>query len=148
MVAVPNNASVVSMDLRKIRADRVIAELDEPAWHRLSAGSGAHGERVYDWAAADIRPLRDPACGHWLLARRSVSDSSDIAYYVCYGPANTSLNELVRVAGSRWAIEESFQTAKNETGLDHYQARGYTAWHRHITRHTAQKGAPATAPRA
>lgn len=136
------------MDLRKIRADRVIAELDEPAWHRLSAGSGAHGERVYDWAAADIRPLRDPACGHWLLARRSVSDSSDIAYYVCYGPANTSLNELVRVAGSRWAIEESFQTAKNETGLDHYQARGYTAWHRHITRHTAQKGAPATAPRA
>ena len=152
VVAVPKNAFVVSMDLRKIRADRVIAELDEPAWHRLSAGSGAHGERVYDWAAADIRPLRDPACGHWLLARRSVSDPSDIAYYVCYGPANTSLNELVRVAGSRWAIEESFQTAKNETGLDHYQARGYTAWYRHITlsmaaaaflvitRHTAQKG--------
>lgn len=156
VVTVPKNASVVSMDLRKIRADRVIAELDEPAWHRLSAGSGAHGERIYDWAAADIRPLRDPACGHWLLARRSVSDPTDVAYYVCYGPANTPLHELVRVAGSRWAIEESFQTAKNETGLDHYQARGYTAWYRHTTlsmaaaafptiiRHTPQKGAPKT----
>lgn len=151
VVAVPKSASVVSMDLRKIRADRVIAELDEHAWHRLSAGDGAHGQRVYDWAAADIRPLRDPAWGHWLLARRSIADPTDIAYCICYGPAQTGLSELVRVAGSRRAIEESFQTARNETGLDHYQARGYTAWYRHITlsmaaaaflvitRHAAQK---------
>jgi len=158
VVAVPKNAYVVSMDLRKVRADRVIGELDEHAWHRLSAGDGAHGQRIYDWAVADIRPLRDPARGHWLLARRSIADSGDIAYYVCYGPAQTGLSELVRVAGSRWAIEESFQTAKNETGLDHYQARGYTAWYRHITlsmaaaaflvitRHAAQKGAHTPAP--
>ncbi|CAM01633.1 transposase [Saccharopolyspora erythraea NRRL 2338] len=93
-----------------------------------------------------------------MLARRSITDPTEIAYYVCYGPAETPLTELVRVAGSRWAIEECFQTAKNETGLDHYQARGYTAWYRHITlsmaaatflvitRHTAQKGAHSTAP--
>lgn len=160
VVAVPKNAFVVSMDLRKIRADRVIAELDDSAWRRLSCGDGAHGQRVYDWAAAEIRPLRDPACGHWLLARRSITDPTEVSYYVCYGPADTPLAELVRVAGSRWAIEESFQTAKNETGLDHYQTRGYTAWYRHITlsmaaaaflvitRHTTQKGAPTTAPRS
>ncbi|MEV5543691.1 hypothetical protein AB0L13_43460, partial [Saccharopolyspora shandongensis] len=71
--------------------------------------------------------------GHWLLARRSIADPSDIAYYVCFGPAGTTVEDLVRVAGSRWAIEESFQTAKNETGLDHYQVRGYEAWYRHIT---------------
>ena len=64
---------------------------------------------------------------------------------------------LTAVAGSRWAIEECFQTAKNETGLDHYQVRGYEAWYRHITlfmlaaaflvitRDAAKKGDPLTA---
>jgi SRSO17 transposase len=158
VVAVAKNAMVVSMQLTKVRVDRVVAELPAQAWSRLSCGDGAHGQRIYDWAMVDIRPLRDPAQGHWLLARRSISDPTDIAYYVCFGLADTPIGELVRVAGSRWAIEESFQTAKNETGLDHYQVRGYKAWYRHITlsmvaaaflvitRDTAKKGAlhPAT----
>lgn len=121
------------MQLRQRRAHTVIAELDPSAWQRLYCGDGAHGPRVYDWAAASIRPIREPGRGHWLLARRSLTDPNEIAYYICYGPAETPLAELVRVAGSRWAIEECFQTAKNETGLDHYQVRGYTAWYRHIT---------------
>jgi SRSO17 transposase len=133
VVAVPKNAMVVSMQLTKVRADRVIAELPAQAWARLSCGDGAHGQRIYDWAVVDIRPLRRSEWGHWLLARRSISDPTDIAYYVCFGPAGTPIGQLVRVAGSRWAIEESFQTAKNETGLDHYQVRGYQAWYRHIT---------------
>ena len=99
----------------------------------MSCGDGAHGPRIYDWAITDIRPLRLVDRGHWLLARRSHTDPADIAYYVCFGPTDTTAEELVRVAGSRWAIEESFQTAKNETGLDHYQVRGYEAWYRHIT---------------
>ncbi|GAB3129174.1 hypothetical protein GCM10027160_55060 [Streptomyces calidiresistens] len=83
--------------------------------------------------AAAIRPWRRPGWDHWLLARRSPSDPEKIAYYICFCPAGTPLEELVRVAGSRWMVEECFQTAKNETGLDHYQVRGYTAWYRHIT---------------
>jgi len=153
VVAVPRNAMVVSMELTQVRANKVIGGLEESAWQRLSCGEGARGQRLYDWAAVDIRPLRDPRYGHWLLARRSISNPEEISYYICYGPAGTNLPELVRVAGSRWAIEECFQTAKNETGLDHYQVRGYTAWYRHITlsmaaaaflvltRHTAEKGA-------
>ncbi|MBH0119561.1 IS701 family transposase [Rhodococcus sp. CX] len=133
VLAVPKTQMVVSMQLRQRRAHTVIAELDASAWQRLSCGDGAHGPRVYDWAAAPIRPLRELGRGHWLLARRSTGDPEQIAYYICYGPAETPLDELVRVAGSRWAIEECFQTAKNETGLDHYQVRGYTAWYRHIT---------------
>ena len=58
---------------------------------------------------------------------------TDIAYYLCYGPAGTRLRELIRVAGSRWGIEEAFQTAKNEVGLDNYQVRRYDAWYRHVT---------------
>jgi SRSO17 transposase len=145
---------VVSMELTKARVQRVIAELSDTAWQRLSCGDGVRGPRVSDWAVVDIRPLRRQEWGHWLLARRSVADPSDIAYYVCFGPAGTSVEELVRVAGSRWAVEECFQTAKNETGLDHYQVRGYEAWYRHVTlsmaalaflviiRDVAKKGAP------
>jgi SRSO17 transposase len=156
VVAVPKNAMVVSMELTKVRVNRVIADLDDAAWCRLSCGDGTRGPRTSDWAAIDIRPLRDPRYGHWLLARRSIADPTDIAYYVCFGPAGTSLEELVRVAGTRWAIEECFQTTKNETGLDHYQVRGYQAWYRHITlsmaaaaflvvlRDAAKKGAPNT----
>lgn len=133
VLAVPRNAMVVSQRLLKERVDRLVDAVDAGGWERLSCGAGAHGERVYDWMAVQIRPLRRPGWGHWLLARRSVSDPSKVAYYVCFGPADTDLGELIRVAGSRWAIEECFQTAKNETGLDHYQVRGYEAWYRHIT---------------
>ncbi|WP_344869565.1 IS701 family transposase [Amycolatopsis ultiminotia] len=133
VLAVPKSQMVISMDLRQRRAHAVIADVAPVAWQRLSCGDGAHGRRIYDWAVVDIRPLRRPEVGHWLLARRSVSDPTEISYYICFGPADTHLQELVRVAGGRWAIEESFQTSKNETGLDHYQVRRYEAWYRHIT---------------
>jgi SRSO17 transposase len=136
VLAVPKSQMVISMDLRQRRAHAVIAELAIPDWRRLSCGDGAHGHRLYDWAAVDIRPWREPGRGHWLLARRSIAEpgqTPEIAYYICFGPADTHLADLVRVAGSRWAIEECFQTAKNETGLDHYQVRRYEAWYRHIT---------------
>jgi len=68
-----------------------------------------------------------------VLARRSISDPTDIAYYVCYAPARTTLAELARIAGRRWPVEECFQQAKNEAGLDEYQVRDWRAWYAHIT---------------
>ena len=133
VVAVPRTQMVISMKLAQERAHHLIDEVDPGAWRRLSCGDGAHGPRFYDWSAVDIRPLREPGAGHWLLARRSISDPTEIAYYICFAEAQTSLEELARVAGSRWAVEECFQASKNETGLDHYQVRGYQAWYRHIT---------------
>jgi SRSO17 transposase len=55
------------------------------------------------------------------------------AYYVAFDPADTSLAELVSVAGRRWAMEEGFERAKGEVGLDHYEARRWTGWYRHVT---------------
>ncbi|SES36734.1 SRSO17 transposase [Lentzea xinjiangensis] len=133
VVAVPKNAVAVSSGLLEVRVHRLVAELPDTAWERLAASVGTKGPRVADWAAVDIRPPCRPGWGHWLLARRSVSDPSDIAYYICFGPAGTTLPHLVGVAGARWAVEECFQAAKNETGLDHYQVRGYQAWYRHVT---------------
>ena len=100
---------------RQVRADRLASGVEESGWVRLSAGDGAKGPRVYDWALVDIRPLREPGKGCWLLARRSVAKPEELAYYVCYGPAGTTLEELVRVAGTRWAIEECFEEAKGQS---------------------------------
>ncbi|KUM86450.1 DDE endonuclease [Streptomyces cellostaticus] len=133
VLAVTKSQSVVSMGLLKERAHHVIARLPEDAWERLSCGNGVRGPRIYDWAAEPIRPLRRSGWDHWLLARRSRSKPAEIAYYICFAPEDTDFEELIRVAGSRWSVEECFQTAKNETGLDHYQVRGYEAWYRHIT---------------
>ena len=80
-----------------------------------------------------IRPLREPGKEYWLLARRSIAKPDELAYYVCYGPAGTTQEELARVAGTRWAIEECFEEAKGQVGLDQYEVRRWDGWYRHIT---------------
>jgi SRSO17 transposase len=114
-----------------VRVDALSAAVGEGEWTRLSAGVGAKGPRIYDWARLPIRPQDQPG-RHWLLIRRRLSDG-ELAHYLCSCPPEASLAELVAVAGRRWAIEESFETAKGEVGLDQYQVRRYDAWYRHIT---------------
>lgn len=112
---------------------------DRTGWERRSIGAGAHGMRVYDWTAVALDTAGLPrGWGHWLLVRRQTETPKgrtvrELAFYRCTAPEATPLRELVRVAGGRWAIEECFQTAKNEAGLDHYQVRSWRAWHAHIT---------------
>jgi SRSO17 transposase len=127
------NDDVTTADARTGRVDELVAGLSVRAWRRLSVGAGAHGPRDYDWARLPIRIAWAPGRGHWLLARRSISDPTEIAYYICYGPRRASLLDLARIAGSRWRVEECFQQAKNEAGLDHYQVRSWRAWYAHIT---------------
>lgn len=139
VLAVPANQRVHPADSgsgpREGRIDDAVAALDARCWTTITVGAGAKGPRTYQWARARVRPLPaergEPE--HWLLARRSLTDPGDIAYYLAAAPAKTPLRELARIAGVRWAIEETFQTAKNEVGLDHYQVRRYPGWYRHIT---------------
>jgi SRSO17 transposase len=111
-----------------IRADTVAGRLPASAWHRQSAGNGAKGPRYYDWAWVGI----GTGSHRHLLVRRNRS-TGELAFYLCWSPTEVPLSELVRVAGIRWSIEECFQAAKGQVGLDHYQVRNWTAWHRHIT---------------
>jgi SRSO17 transposase len=109
-----------------------LAKVPPDGWSRLSAGDGAKGPRLYDWA---YLPYRGAAPG-WrmgLLIRRSPAKPDDLAYYLTHAPEPTTLARLVRVAGTRWAIEACFEAAKGEVGLDEYEVRSWTGWHRHIT---------------
>jgi SRSO17 transposase len=115
------------------RADELISALPATAWGRISAGRGSQGERLYDWACVQLPYSTVPGMHQWLLARRSLRDPQEIAYYRAFGPERTPLSELVRVAGARWAIECCFEEAKGRVGLDEYEVRGWTAWYRHIT---------------
>ena len=115
------------------RADQLIAAVPLEAWAPLSAGTGSQGERLYDWACLQVPYESAPATSHWLLARRSRSDPTALAYYRVFAPAATPVATMVRVAGMRWAIEASFEDAKGVVGLDHYEVRKWTAWYRHVT---------------
>jgi len=117
----------------QVKAEDLVAAVPAAAWVRLSAGDGAKGPRLYDWTRVAIRPLADPNRGYWVLARRRVADPTDLAYYVCFGPATATLADLVRVAGMRWTIEEGIEAAKGEVGLDQYEVRRWDGWYRHVT---------------
>ncbi|MCG1019692.1 IS701 family transposase, partial [Mycetohabitans sp. B4] len=121
-----------------VRAQRIAQSVPARAWQRLSAGAGAKGERLYDWALIELWRLQTSAeerrFGHYLLVRRSLDEKREHAYYLVYAPrSKASKQALVKVAGRRWQIETSFEAAKGECGLDQYEVRRWQGWYRHIT---------------
>jgi SRSO17 transposase len=109
------------------------AHKSEEGWQRLSAGQGSKGERLYEWIRLELnRPLGE-GFRRWLLVRRQIDDPDELTAYVVFAPQQTTLKELARVAGSRWKIEEAFERAKGEVGLEHYEVRSWAGWYRHIT---------------
>jgi SRSO17 transposase len=120
------------------QAQSLAKNLPAERWERVSAGRGSKGERLYDWACVALpTPEATKAQGHragrWLLVRRRIDDPSELTYYLAYGPKQTPAGELIRVAGSRWSIEDCFEQAKGEVGLDEYEVRKWEAWYRHAT---------------
>jgi SRSO17 transposase len=105
---------------RQVRVRDLLAEVAAGAW-------------LYDWAIARTNCPEPEQFARWVLVRRSVSNPSEVAYFACGGPPATTLSELVRIAGKRWVIEECFELAKGDCGLDEYEVRGWVGWHRHVT---------------
>jgi SRSO17 transposase len=132
VLAVPST-HVIWTRARQQTAMQLMGRLSSEGWARLSAGEGSQGPRWYDWACLALPYSTAAGTGQWLLARRSVSDPKELAYYRVFGPAQTPVEEMVRVAGRRWTIEEGFEQAKGEVGLDQYEVRRYDAWYRHVT---------------
>jgi SRSO17 transposase len=134
VLAVAKSHHVSLATVGDVRADRVAADLlPSRAWQRLSAGAGAKGDRDYDWAWIAIQTPDGERVGqHALLIRRRITDG-ELAFYRCFAPRPVTLATLVRVAGTRWMVEECFQASKGETGLDQHQVRRWTSWYRYTT---------------
>ena len=121
-------------------AEQIAKGLGASAWQRLSAGDGTKGLRLYDWAyceladldAAEYDAAKMDLWTRGLLIRRTISDGA-LAYFSTWCPAGTGIVKLVQVEGHRWAVEDSFETAKNEFGLDHNESRSWHGWHRHVS---------------
>jgi SRSO17 transposase len=121
-------------------AEQIAAALDASRWQRLSAGEGTKGARLHDWAYCDLADLdiaeyAPTLTGLWtrgLLIRRNIADG-ETAFFSTWCPIGTTIEMLVTVEGHRWAIEDSFETAKNELGLDHNETRSWHGWHRHVS---------------
>ena len=127
VTAVPKNTRVTDQAGHGQIIENIPTGLREHDWQRRACGIGAKGFRVYDWALINSG---DPDTQY--MIRRNI-DSGELAYYRCRNPRHEPFGEMVRVAGSRWPVEECFEAAKSEAGLDHYQVRLYRAWYRHVT---------------
>jgi len=121
-------------------AVKIAQNLPKSAWRRLSSGEGTKGPRLHDWAYLELADLdaadyNSALTGEWtrgLLIRRSIADGA-LAFFATWCPKGTPRKKLVSVEGHRWAIEDSFETAKNELGLDHNETRSWHGWHRHVS---------------
>lgn len=144
VMAVPRSLPLVGVYGEATRADRVHGALPAGVWERRSQGGGAKGDRVHDWAAVAV-VVKDQAPGtgfeHVLLVRKTREPTTDkggksryeFAYFLAHAPVGTPVSELVRIAGQRWRIEENNSQGKDLFGLDQYQVRTWTSWHRHVT---------------
>jgi SRSO17 transposase len=120
-------------DMAQRTVAAIVAALPAEAWTTVSAGMGSKGERLYDWACIDLPYQAPEGMQHRLLVRRSRTATPELAYFRVLCPFGTTLEELVRVAGMRWMIEECFEDAKESVGLDQYEVRRYDGWYRFIT---------------
>jgi SRSO17 transposase len=132
VLAVASDQRLWQSDFMRHRVDAIAQSLSASQWERRSAGFGSKGERLYDWALMELS--KQDGWTRALFVRRSIEEKPEYAYYLCYAPAGKDVLEtLVRVAGERWKIEQCFETAKGECGLDHYEVRYWRGWYRHIT---------------
>ena len=120
-------------DGRQITVEALRQQLPSERWQRISAGDGTKGPRWYDWAYERFAQAQPPDWQRGILFRRSIHDPKEVAYYAVFAPQEAPLEEIVHAAGMRWAVEESFESAKGEVGLDEYEVRHWTGWYRHIT---------------
>jgi SRSO17 transposase len=120
-------------DPGQVTVSAAAAAIPAEAWRRLSCGAGAQGPRLYDWAWVPLRPALLAGWVHGVLARRHPERPEEVAHYLTYGPTDTPLAELARVAGARWSIDDLFKLAKGQVGLDQYEVRSLRGWYRHVT---------------
>jgi SRSO17 transposase len=131
-VMIPRTTAICHEGQRE-RAEQLGARLPETAWRTLPTDGSGQPAKAQQWVCLTLSDTCAAGMSRWLLIRRCADDPGELAYHVAYGPAGTTVAELVHVCDARWQIEEGFAQAKGETGLDQYEVRGWGAWHRFVT---------------
>jgi len=132
LLAVPSNQPLFDGQFRST-AGAIADALPAGVWRRISAGDGGKGPREYDWAVEAFGVVDGRGWQLWLVVRRHRERPDERAYFFARGPAATRPAELIRVAGTRWRVEECLELSKGECGLDEYEVRSWVGWHRHVT---------------
>ncbi|MEU8870808.1 hypothetical protein AB0D24_06485 [Streptomyces javensis] len=124
------------------QARELYAVVPEAAFERRSCADGAKGPREYDWASVQLASAAEDFERHLLIRRSTVPNKKDkktgelvreVAYFLCHTAPGTTLAELDTAAGQRWMVEEAFQAAKGQVGLDEHEVRKWCSWYRHTT---------------
>ena len=121
---------------QRVRVDRLAKGLSASQWQPLSAGAGAKGPRLYDWAAVTLSSPAKASWQRWLVVRRSLPGAAvqeKLAYFLIFAQVGTTLEEMVQAIGSRWTVEQCFEVGKGEVGLADYEVRSWHGWYRHVT---------------
>ena len=131
----PSKERVLNGSVRPVRIPALVASWPDSHWQRLNVAAGEKGARIYDWACQRVVENQDQMPGRdvWLLVRRSLTEPHECAYFLSNAPPETALLTLAQIASTRYTVEQCFEEAKGETGLDHYEVRYWPSWYRHIT---------------
>lgn len=142
VLAIPKSEVLPLPDGRTRQARELWAVVPEEAFERRSCADGAKGPRDYDWAIAQLAATTQGLERYLLIRRATVPNKKDkktgqlvreIAYFLCHAAPDVTVAELVVAAGQRWMVEESFQVAKGQVGLDEHEVRKWCSWYRHTT---------------
>jgi len=119
---------------RPLQVKQLVKKIPKQDWVRAVIKEGSQGPIVCDFAFLRVTESRGnlPTAELWLIIRRNLDDPSVVKYFFSNAPANTPLNEFVRISGMRWPIETIFEEAKGEVGMDHYEMRSWQGWHHHM----------------
>jgi SRSO17 transposase len=145
VLAVPVDVPLVGVRGEALRPPMLLAGTASRAWQRRSCGHGAKGERYWDWAAHAVTVKGQPPAdgfAHTLLIRRATTLTVtgkhpdgiyEVEYFLVHAPIGTPIPKMIAAAGLRWNIEDDNKAGKDQLGLDQYQVRKWTPWHRHVT---------------
>lgn len=132
VLAVASNCTV-TIGFEQHKVSELLKSIEPDEWQTISVGSGSKGQRYYQWVRMVINSDSPDGWERWLLIRRNIKDQNEVAFYIAFAPNSKSLQDMAKAAGSRWTIEECFEMAKGEVGLDQYEVRSWIGWYRHIT---------------
>lgn len=121
-------------ETRPLTVVEAIKRLPAGAWKKMTVAEGSQGPRVYEYAEL-LAWFSEEGCPaptfERLLFRRSLGQEAEVKFQRSNAPPQIKLPRLAEVGGSRWTIEQDFQAAKGECGLDEYETRGWVGWHHH-----------------